>query len=132
MRERRHLGVYSIIIYNGKILLTKKSRGTYTGKFDLSGGGIEHGEDILDCLRREIKEETELEIKSTKLYDTYSYNTRWHDIDKIEDLHHIGIIYNVEVEGFIELKLNGFVIPQYTTTRGPRCDDAIVFCTKSN
>lgn len=107
MINHRHLGVYGIIICNDKILLTEKSRGAYTGKFDLPGGGLEHGEEILDCLKREIKEETGLEIKTAKLYDTYSYRTKWNNLNEIEDLHHIGIIYNVEVKDFASLKLTG-------------------------
>lgn len=107
MREHRHLGVYGIIICDGKILLTKKSRGAYTGRFDLPGGGLEHGENILDCLAREIKEETGLEIACSNLHDVYSYNVRWNDLDEVEDLHHVGIIYDVDVADFESLRLTG-------------------------
>lgn len=44
MEKTRHLGVYGLIIENKKIALVLKSRGAYTGKLDLPGGSIEHGE----------------------------------------------------------------------------------------
>ena len=42
----------------GKFLLCKDS----SGKWELPGGGLDHGEEIKDGLRREIKEEMDLEI----------------------------------------------------------------------
>ena len=32
------------------------------GKWEMLGGGLDHGEDPVDCLKREIKEETGLEV----------------------------------------------------------------------
>lgn len=107
MKNHRHLGVYGIIIKNNKILLIKKSRGAYIGKFDLPGGGLEHGEDIIQCLKREIKEETGLDIKKTELRNVYTYNIEWDNNGEIENLHHIGIIYDVILDNFTNLKLDG-------------------------
>ena len=55
MKEKRHLGVYGLIIDENKIALVLKSRGAYKGKLDLPGGSIEHGERPEDTLVREIK-----------------------------------------------------------------------------
>lgn len=107
MKNHRHLGVYGIIIKNNKILLIKKSRGAYIGKLDLPGGGLEHGEDIIQCLKREIKEETGLDIKKTELRNVYTYNIEWDNNGEIENLHHIGIIYDVILDNFTNLKLDG-------------------------
>ena len=46
------------MIKDGKYLLPREDN----GKWELMGGGIDHGEDPHDCLRREIKEETGLEV----------------------------------------------------------------------
>lgn len=56
-------GVYGIIVNKGKILLvnTKSS-----GKYFFPGGGIELGEKIENALRREIKEETGINVKIEK------------------------------------------------------------------
>ena len=51
--------VYAIILHSGKILLLKVR---HTGKFHLPGGGIDVGEKIEDALKREVREETGIEI----------------------------------------------------------------------
>ncbi len=44
------------------ILLGKSNRGTYAGKWIIPGGGIEIGESHLQALKREILEETGIDI----------------------------------------------------------------------
>ena len=97
MRKHRHIGAYGIITNDNKILLIRKSRGAYTGKLDLPGGGLEHGETPLECVVREVKEETNLEVKEATILDAISCRIKWQDTNDIEDLHHIGILYKIEV-----------------------------------
>ncbi len=97
MEETRHLGVYGIIINDNKILLVKKARGAYTGKYDLPGGSIEHGEKPVETLKRELMEEAGVDIKKYKLFDANSVVVKWQHHDKLEEMHHIGIIYIVEI-----------------------------------
>ena len=54
---------------NGEILLLKFSevKGGMAGFYDPPGGHIEEGEGILESARREIKEETGLEVENLKL-----------------------------------------------------------------
>ena len=97
--KKTHIGTYGIIIENNKIVLIKKARGGYLGKLDLPGGGIEHKETLDEALKREIMEETGLEITNYSLFDITSTNIEWEmEHDKIEDLHHIGILYNVNAK----------------------------------
>ena len=107
MRKHRHIGIYGVITQNNKILLVKKSRGAYKGKLDLPGGKPEHGERILDCLKREISEETGLDLQSAEIYDTLSYSTKWSDDGELEDLYHIGIIYKADIYDFKRLSSSG-------------------------
>ena len=108
MNETRHLGVYGLIINNGKILLVKKARGAYTGKYDLPGGSIEHGEKPIETLKRELMEETGTIIKNINLLVADSVVVEWSHHDITESLHHIGIIYEVNIiEGDIKEDADG-------------------------
>lgn len=57
--------VYGIIVDNGKVLLLNT---IHTGTYSLPGGGIEIGELIEDALKREIREETGIEIESVSFF----------------------------------------------------------------
>ena len=107
--EKRHLGVYGLIINSGKIALVLKSRGAYTGKLDLPGGSIEHGEKPEETLKREIKEELNADVKSYKLFDAESVVVDWLHHDEIENMHHIGIFYKVQLKsGNLKEDADGF------------------------
>jgi nucleoside triphosphatase len=54
---------YAIVMRNGKILLLKMR---HTGKYHLPGGGINVGERIEAALKRELREETGIEIGTTR------------------------------------------------------------------
>jgi len=97
MNQTRHLGVYALIINNGKILLVKKARGAYKGKYDLPGGSIEHGEKPVETLKRELMEETGTIVNDINLLVADSVVVEWSHHDKTESMHHIGIIYEVNI-----------------------------------
>lgn len=46
----------------GKLVLVRKARGSYTGLLDLPGGTTERGESTHETLRRELREETGVEL----------------------------------------------------------------------
>jgi len=97
--RKTHVGTYAIIIKNEKIALVKKARGGYKGLLDLPGGGIEHEELPVDTLKREVYEEVGATILSYNLFDVTSTNIKWKmETDKIEDLHHIGILYKANIK----------------------------------
>lgn len=95
-----HVGSYGVIIRDRKIALIKKARGGYKGLYDLPGGGIEHDETPLEALTRELMEEIGVSIIKAELLDAVSKTFKWDVNDElIQDLHHIGILYTVEIEG---------------------------------
>lgn len=61
------------LIHRGdEILLARGKRGTYR-KFACISGFVEQGESLEECVRREIKEETNLEVKNVK----YTGSSSW-------------------------------------------------------
>jgi 8-oxo-dGTP pyrophosphatase MutT (NUDIX family) len=94
-----HVGAYGIIINDDKIALIKKTRGGYTGKLDIPGGGIEHTENPTETLKRELMEEIGSEVLDYSLFDVADANIVWEmHKDLFEDLHHIGILYIVTLK----------------------------------
>jgi len=104
--KHTHLGVYGVVKKNNKILLIKKARGPYANLFDLPGGGIEFGETPEQALIREMAEETGLSVTNYKLSFCDSVCFK-HDVTSdgsVEELHHLGIFYDVFVEGDVSIK----------------------------
>ena len=74
--------------------------------FDLPGGGIEFGETPEQALIREMAEETGLHIKKFQLSFCTSVCFE-HNATKdcsTEQLHHIGILFEVELEKGFDIK----------------------------
>ena len=96
---KTHIGTYGVIVKDNKIALIRKARGGYKGKLDLPGGGIEHTETPRETLNRELMEEIDGTVKSATLFDVTATNIKWEmEKDLWEDLHHVGILYSVELE----------------------------------
>ena len=54
-----------MIVSDGKALITKRGMEPEKGRYDVPGGFLRAGEEVLDGLRREIKEELGVEIDVT-------------------------------------------------------------------
>ncbi|WP_245555450.1 A/G-specific adenine glycosylase [Baaleninema simplex] len=70
MRETRnpiphkHIGVAVIVREDGKILIDRRPpKGLLGGMWEFPGGKIEPDESVTDCIRREIKEELDIDIE---------------------------------------------------------------------
>ena len=99
IEKNTHVGAYGFIIQDDKIALIKKARGGYTGLLDIPGGGIEHDETPVEALKREIMEEAGVTVSNYELLTATSRTFTWQVNDHLkEDLHHIGILYKVDVE----------------------------------
>jgi 8-oxo-dGTP diphosphatase len=61
-----------ILIEDGKVLLIKRGKEPFKGEWAIPGGRIEENESAEQCLKREMKEETGLEVEPTRLVGIYS------------------------------------------------------------
>jgi 8-oxo-dGTP diphosphatase len=63
--ERRspEVAVGAIVVTDGKLLLVRRGRDPGKGLWSLPGGRVELGEYLADALRREVKEETNLDVE---------------------------------------------------------------------
>lgn len=55
--------VQALVVRDGRVLLARRDRDPGRGKWDFPGGYLEEGEDPLVGLRRELLEETGLEVR---------------------------------------------------------------------
>ncbi len=62
--------VKGLCVRDGKVLLVRESD-EISGKWEMPGGGLDFGEDIKSCLKREIYEEMHLQV--TKISDSPIY-----------------------------------------------------------
>lgn len=64
----------------GRVLLSKRAKDPFAGKWDLPGGFLEEGEHPLDGVKRELREEAGIEIGDERLLgiwmDRYEYRRR--------------------------------------------------------
>ena len=90
--------VYAFIEFEWKIVVIKKSRWPFTGKYDLPWWKIEHWESNIDSLKRELNEELWLNEKDFKIEKLLTIEEDfvkhiWNKEEKYE--HIIAIIYKI-------------------------------------
>ena len=91
--EKFHLGIYAIITKGDSVLLVKKSRGPYRGKWDLPGGSPLHGESILQTLQREVLEETGVRLDCVDHHKNVAFTVEYKEDGKKISLHHTCLVY---------------------------------------
>lgn len=60
--DRPFVAVGGVIINDDKILLVKRAKPPNKGVWAIPGGKVEFGETVFDAVKREIREETNLEV----------------------------------------------------------------------
>lgn len=90
--HNRAVSIDALIRKEGKILLVKRGFGPYKGYWALPGGHLDYDETIEDAVRREVKEETDLDVTSLFLLGVYSSPSR-------HPMQTVAIAYEVEITG---------------------------------
>jgi ADP-ribose pyrophosphatase YjhB (NUDIX family) len=65
------LGVGALIVRDGRILLVERGGEPLRGYWSLPGGAVETGERLEDAMRREVREETGLEVEVVCLLEIF-------------------------------------------------------------
>ena len=65
--DRPFLAVSAAIVRGGKVLVVRRARRPAQGVYTLPGGVVETGETLIEAVRREVREETALEIEPVAL-----------------------------------------------------------------
>jgi ADP-ribose pyrophosphatase YjhB (NUDIX family) len=105
--ERQRIAAYGVVRdERGRLLLARAAPFlTLRGRWFLPGGGVDHGENPPDSLRREIEEESGLVVKVGALLDVLS------DVRTIPDgtsLHTVRVVYEVDSwEGTLRPEVDG-------------------------
>jgi 8-oxo-dGTP diphosphatase len=105
--ERQRLAAYGVLRdETGRLLLARASPAlTLRGRWFLPGGGVQHGEEPRESVRREIEEESGLAVSVGSLLDVLS------DVRTIPDgtnLHTVRLIFGVDSwEGTLRAEVGG-------------------------
>jgi 8-oxo-dGTP pyrophosphatase MutT (NUDIX family) len=98
MRRNLRVAAYAVCVRDGQLLLARSPGPGGTPEWVLPGGGMEHGEDPYDTVRRELTEETGYRIAVTGLLgvDSQRLTVGRH---RRTDHHALRLVYEGEVIG---------------------------------
>jgi ADP-ribose pyrophosphatase YjhB (NUDIX family) len=101
MREKLRVAAYAVCVRDGRLLLARSPVPDGAHEWVLPGGGMEHGEDPLDTVVRELHEETGYRVEVTGLLgiDSARHTLRREGLRGPVDHHGVRIVYEGRVVG---------------------------------
>lgn len=96
--DRPQIAVGAIVIHDDALLMVQRANDPGKGLWSLPGGRVEHGEFLADALRREVQEETGLEVEVGELAGILEVPG--------DDLHYVILDYHAVVTGSPEPTAN--------------------------
>jgi ADP-ribose pyrophosphatase YjhB (NUDIX family) len=96
------VGVGAVVVRDGKALVIKRAHEPRQGEWSLPGGLLELGESLQDAVRREIKEETSLDIEVGPIIETF---------DRVHRDDHGRIRYHFVIVDFVCWSQRGEAVP---------------------
>jgi 8-oxo-dGTP diphosphatase len=93
--RRQRLAAYALVRREETVLLTRISaQGFHTGAWTLPGGGVDHGESPQDAVRREMHEETGLDVEVGRLLGVHDVHFSGTAPDgRFEDFHGVHLVF---------------------------------------
>lgn len=70
-REKISVGVGAVVFRGEDALIVRRGKPPFEGRWSIPGGALEHGELLEDAVRREVREETGVEIAIIALLDVF-------------------------------------------------------------
>jgi len=94
---RPFLGVGALIFEDGKVLLVERAKEPLKGFWSIPGGIVETGEKLEEAIRREVREETGLEVETLEVFEIFERIMP--DADGKPEYHYVLIDYLCRVTG---------------------------------
>ena len=94
--ERPIVGVGGVVVERGRVLLVRRGRAPLLGEWSIPGGALKTGETLEEGLRRELREETGLEVMPLELVEVLDRIVP--DADGRTRYHYVLIDYLCRVE----------------------------------
>lgn len=98
-----HLGVAAFVEKAGRVLLERRSD---SGRWALIGGAIDMNESVQDCLLREVREETGLDVMGYRLFGIFSDPSRIVEYPDGNIIRSITTAFRVEADPEQELQIS--------------------------
>ena len=95
--QRPLIGVGALILNRDRILMAQRGKQPLKGAWSLPGGAVEAGEALDAAVRREVREETGLEVKPVEVFEIFERIMR--DSRRATEYHYVLIDYICRVTG---------------------------------
>jgi ADP-ribose pyrophosphatase YjhB (NUDIX family) len=100
VRQKLRVAAYAVCVRDGQILLARSPAADGTPEWVMPGGGMEHGEDPYDTVRREVEEETGYRIEVTGLLGVDSSHRVFREgLGRAVDHHAVRFVYEGRIIG---------------------------------
>jgi mutator protein MutT len=95
--QRPLVGVGAILFQGDRILMAQRGKEPLKGWWSLPGGALETGEALAEAVRREVREETGLEVEPQRVFEIFERIIR--DEAGAPEYHYVLIDYVCRVTG---------------------------------
>ncbi|MEV0091575.1 NUDIX hydrolase [Streptomyces sp. NPDC050738] len=100
MNKELRVAAYAVCVRDEQVLLARWVAGDGTKRWTLPGGGMDHAEDPIDTVVREVDEETGYTVEPVRLLGIDSITRRYpRKLGMFADFHGLRIVYEGRITG---------------------------------